>query len=397
MIPKIQITENGYIVPTTEEIFEGVWSEIQTIFGQSISRVQGNPQYQLATSWTATIKDCYDQQVALGNQFDPRYAEGIYQDALGEIYFMKRKLSTKSVAVVTFTGLTGANIPQGFIVQDINGNQWATTGAVMISPNGVVTATVQCTVGGAIVAEDNTITIIPVALAGLDSVTNEQPAIVGLDEESRSDFESRRQDSVAINSKLTDNAVRGAVSSLNDVVDVFVYSNNSDSPTTIGTTSYPMDAHSLVVSVVGGIDYDIALQTLIKGGTGCGFMGNTTVTVYDTDTYPQQPPAYEVKFLRPDLTEVFWKITLVDISKMSLADSNAMKQAVLTGMKTGTTRGRIGGTLRPITYVSRVASSASSVELESIEVSLDGTTWVNIIELGVDQFPISDEDSIEIV
>lgn len=49
----------------------------------------------------------------LANRYDPRYAKGIFQDAIGELYFMTRKLATRSQCPVVFWGLTGAgNFPK---------------------------------------------------------------------------------------------------------------------------------------------------------------------------------------------------------------------------------------------------------------------------------------------
>ena len=40
---------------------------------------------------------------------------------IGELYFMTRNLATNSVCPVVFEGLSGAIIPEGFIVQDVAG------------------------------------------------------------------------------------------------------------------------------------------------------------------------------------------------------------------------------------------------------------------------------------
>lgn len=396
MIPKIEITENGYKVPTTQQINEGVWSILAEAMGVNISRVQGTPQYQLATSFTAIIRDAYDKQVALANQFDPRYADGIYQDALGEIYFTERKRATSSTCMVTFTGLVGATIPANFSVQDTSGRIWNTTGVSIIQSAGSVTATVQCSEQGAISAAPNTLTIIVSAISGVDSVTNNASAITGYNEESRSNFEVRRQESVASNAKMTDNATRGAVASLENVLDVYVYSNPSDETITTGSTNYPLIRNSIVVSVVGGVDYDIAKQVLIKAGTGCSFNGNTEVTVFDTDTYPTEPPEYKVKFLRPTNTPIYWRVKLINTSRLSYNDEVLIKNTILSGMKEGSTRARIGQKLISSPYIAKI-SNAISLEIESIEISLDNTTWVNVLSIGIDQYPVSDAFHITVV
>ena len=397
MIPDIEITENGIVAPTTDEVLAGVWEILKTAFGSNLNTAMNTPQGQLATSLTAIIQNERNKWIQLMNQFDPQYSTGIWQDAIGELYFLDKKMATSSVVSLEFSGLVGVTIPQGFIVQSVSGTQWQTSGAVVIQSTGITTVEATCVQSGEIGAQANTITIIPISLSGLDRVTNPSPATVGFSEENRLNFEIRRQESVAINSKMTDAATRGAVASLNNVVDVFVISNPTDNTVNIGKTNYPLVRNSILVSVVGGTDYDIAWQTLVKAGTGCSFNGDTEVTVFDTDTYPQSPPRYNVKFLRPESTTIYWRVTLVDISKMSYEAEIAIKKSILDGMATGSTRARIGGVLRASAYVCAVSAAAPSIGLEIIEVSLDGSTWSNVINVGVDQFPVSTEMNISIV
>ncbi len=396
MIPKIQITDVGYVVPTTQQINDGAWQIIEASLGGNASRVQGSPQYQLATSITAIVRDSYDQFVQLANQFDPRYSQGIYQDALGEIYFLQRKTSTRSSVTLRFSGLSGAVIPTGFIVQDSFGNEWETTGNATIV-EGFAEIGAQCRISGSIQAEANTITTIVSALNGLDSVTNPDAAIPGYEEESRTNFEERRKESVSTNSKMTDAATRGAVASLDNVIDVYVKSNPTDETVTEGVTNYPLIRNSILVSVVGGVDYDIAWQILVKAGTGCSFNGDTEVTVYDTDTYPQSPPEYKVKFLRPDNVTIYWRVKLLDLSKLTVEADLNIKAAIINAMSIGSTRARIGGVLRAAAYICKISSVDSQIDLESVEVSTDNLNWKNVIEIGVDQFPVSSSSTISIV
>ena len=81
---------------------------------------------------------------------------------------------------------------------------------------------------------------------------------------------------------------------------------------------------------------------------------------------------------------------------MSLQDEKAMKTAILDALKTGKARARIGQKLRASAYVCPVGNSVD-LSLIDIEVSFDGTTWVNFLELGVDEYPVTTEFDIEIV
>lgn len=382
MIPKIEITDVGYSVPDTESINNGTWEMIDDSFGGNVSRVQGSPQYQLNTSWTAVIKDCYDKLVYLANQYDPRYAQGIFQDAIGELYFLTRKLATRSQCPVVFEGLSGAPIPEGFAVQDLSGRTWRTNGTYNIGSNGKVTITVTCDEAGAIEALPNSIVVIPTSINGLDRVYNEDSAVMGYDEESRVDFEVRRKESVAINSKMTDSATLGAVLAVRDVVDAYVISNPTDATVTVGSTNYPLIRNSICVSVVGGNDYDVAKAAFIKAGTGCSWNGNTNVTVIAED-YPSNPPQYPIKILRPDFLDIWVKVIVKDKDAISYTIEQEVINHILNSAASGENKVRIGKDFIPADYI----CSMPKIGLKGIVASTDNATWVNEIPIGIDQFP----------
>ena len=68
----------------------------------------------------------------------------------------------------------------------------------------------------------------------------------------------------------------------------------------------------------------------------------------------------------------------------------------MSALSSGRTRARIAQNLRAVQYVSAV-TSVTDLELVSIEVSLDGVTWVDRLEFGVDQFPVCSPADIEVV
>lgn len=396
MIPKPTVTDKGIIAPSSEEVLQGLWTMFITAFGSDIAQVLNTPQGQISTSLTASFRDRDDQMIQLMNQLDPQYATGIWQDAIAKLYFLTRQGATRSRAQVTFFGLAGSIIPQGFQLQDQAGNIWSLLTQATILPTGETSAIVECQTIGAISASPNTITIIVQALAGVDRVENPSAAITGRPEESRDDFEIRRADSVSNNAKNTDSSVRGSVANLPNVIDVWVKSNHTTAPVTMGVTNYPVPQHSILTSVMGGIDYDIAWQILVKAGSGCGFAGNTTVTVTDDDALSIITPEYDVLFLRPTSTTVKFRIAFFDITQLSFQNQQDIKNAILTALSSGRTRARIAQNLRAVQYVPAV-TSATDLELISIEVSLDGVTWVDRLEFGVDQFPVCSLDDIEVV
>lgn len=396
-IPSITITDQGIVAPSTQDVLNGMWALFLDAFGQDLNQSEDTPQGQLVVSLTAIIQDERDKMIQLMNQIDPQYSRGIWQDAIGELYFINRQENTFSTAPILLEGLSGQVIPAGFQIGDQSGYIWQTTGAFIIDTSGSITGTVQCLTAGAIEAAPNTITNIIVALNGLDRVSNPAAATAGLETETRENFEIRRQESVSANAKNTDAATRGSIANLPSVVDVWVKSNPTDETVNFGATNYPVIRNSILISVVGGTDYDIAWQALVKAGTGCSYNGNTEVTVYDNDTFPVDAPDYQIKFLRPETKTIKYRIKIADISAMSYQDQQSMKNAILDSLKTGKTRARIAQTIRAAQYIPVVAA-VTSLELVDLELSKDdGATWVNMIQLGVDEFPSTTAFDITVI
>ena len=394
-IPSIQFTAQGIDAPTREAVTAGLWALMRQSFGSNITEDARTPQGQLVTSLTAVITDRDSQFIELANNFDPRYSFGKFQEALGAIYFLSRSEVTRSVVTLEFTGLAGSAVPSGTQVQDDNGNIWETTetGEVAVA-TGTVTLLSRAQVPGPIQAATGTINNLLDAIPGIDRAENTVPAVPGSNEESRADFELRRADSVAANSRLTNSAVYGAVYDLSDVIDVRVIDNPTDNTITVGSTNYPMIRNSLLVSVVGGDDYEIAGKIMAKGGTGCSFVGNTEVVWLDTENYDDGfPPQYVVKFLRPDIIPLYFDIRVANYSSMTAAQLNSAKRSIADQFASGARRARIGGTVVASSFGCGLDLVLGVVE---IKVSTDGATWLSLIEFGIDQFPSTAENLITV-
>lgn len=393
MIPQIQITNAGYVAPTREEITAGLWELMRSALGGDITQDARTPQGQLVTSLTAALYDKDSQFIALANNFDPRYSSGKFQEALGAVYFLDRAKASSSVAVLEFTGLSGADIPVGTQAQDGNGNLWETTHDGVIGVDGKAAVEAKCLVTGPIAAAPLTINQLVSSITGVDQVTNRAPAIMGRAQESRSDYEDRRYDSVAANAKGTVQSVYGAVSRINDVIDCKAVSNFTDSATQVGATNYPMIRNSLLVSVVGGEDLEIAREILVKGGTGCSFVGNTTVNYLDAESWPDNPPSYDVKFLRPASVPLYFNIQVAVLSEVRQHQIDLAKESILQALNTGENRARIGGRVVATSYV---CSLGGNLDLVKIQVSRNGTNWLDYIDFGVDEIPASAPEMITV-
>lgn len=123
-VPNIQFTPQGLILPTEQEILNGVLADFNDAFGGNLNKNLETPQGQLASSIAAIIADKNNQIAWLVNNLDPDYSEGFMQDVIGKLYFIKRKGQINSTVQCTFYGLPGTTIPKGFIVKDENNNDW---------------------------------------------------------------------------------------------------------------------------------------------------------------------------------------------------------------------------------------------------------------------------------
>lgn len=394
-IPQLQVTPNGYLAPTRTEYQDGLWQMLRDAFGQDLNRDERTPQGQLVTSLTAILMDKDTAFIELANNFDPRYATGEFQEALGAIYFLKRDEATFSVCQLEFTGAEYTIVPAGFTVQDENGNRWETTEAGEIGANGKVLVWVKALDTGSIFAATGAINQLVDGLAGVDSVTNLTPAAAGRETESRTDFEIRRRESVAANARLTVDSVHGAIAGLEGVIDVAAVDNPSDAPITVGETAYPMIRNSILVSVVGGDDYEIAGEIVKKAGTGCSFVGNTDVLWRDVESYNDQfPPQYDVKFLRPDILPLWFSVRVADINAVAPEQILRIKQSILDQLAAGVNRARIGGRIIPMAFNAGIEKEVNAIE---IKASLDGVNWHSSIQFGIDQFPACSQVQVEVV
>lgn len=386
MIPRIQFTNNGMVPPTRQEMSAALWRMFADAFGADLNRDDRTPQGQLVTSLTAALMDNNDSMIELGNQFDPRFATGIWQEALGAIYFIRRQGETSSVVMLSFLGLPGVVIPEGFVVIDDAGNEWATNGQATIGAGGTGMVEAKCLTPGPIYAAPLTIVTFKQTIEGLDRVENPAAAAPGRAEESRVDFELRRAASVAKNSKNMNNSVYGAVADIAGVIDAFVIDNPTDNTITVGETNYPMIRNSLLVSVVGGSEQEIAKQILIKGGTGCSFVGNTDVVYLDTESGNAFPPEYTVTFLRPTHITTYFRVLVADITAVSFVAASAAKQSILNQFSSGENRARIAGTVIASAFMCSIDRTIRPIK---IEVSTDGSTWEDYIAFGADQSPVT--------
>jgi len=295
-VPSITIGPTGAVAPTEAAILAGRQADINAALGGNQASQLTTPQGQLAVSDAAIIADANSQLLANLNGIDPAVATGRMQDAIGYIYFLTRIAATPTQVTARCIGQVGVVIPANAQAVDQAGNIYLAAVGGTIGAGGYVDLVFNCSVTGPIacpgaVAPNGYLNQIYQAIPGWDSINNSTDGIVGRNVETRSQFESRRQLSVAANSAGWSASVLGAVLAVPGVVDAFVYENplsvtsgavvtGSISGTTLTVTGVTSGTVALGQMVSGtGVADGTVITTL---GSGVGGIGTYGVSISQT-------------------------------------------------------------------------------------------------------------------
>lgn len=388
----------GIVAPQVSEIREYVAAQFRAAFSSQGDQVALNtdptsPAGQLIDALTAEIAAKNDQIVLVSNQMNPKVASGRWQDALGKIYFMTRKIAESTVVVCQCRGLRGTVIPYGAQVATSDGYTLMSTTAtgLVIGDSGMVEGPFRVTETGPIEIRANTVTQIKTVVAGWESVNNSAAGSTGRNEESRSEFEARRYNSVAINGRGSVASIYAGIAELPGVLDCKVLENRgSTSQTQFGTS---LEGHSVAVCVYGGEDGAIAQALYERLGAGCGLVGNSTVS-YTAKEYASA--TYSYKIIRPSTVAFKVKVTLDGSVGFSVKD--AIKRAIIDDFNGANSSPKVG--LAQVVYASRfytaILPNVGSAGLLSVEIALGTGSYGSSLTVNATQEPTISSDDIQI-
>lgn len=398
-VPKIQFTPAGVVIPTEAEILAAQTADINAAFGGGLNPALNTPQGQLASSITAAIGDKNAEIAYIVNQLDPRFSSGRFQDAIAQIYFLKRKPAIATRVLCTMTGLSGLVVPAGTLAADTDGNIYKLADTVFFGGGNTTgqgyfdnleTGPIPCPAG--------TLNRIYTALPGLDAITNTGDGILGRDVESRQDFEFRRYNSVGIGSHGGVGAIRAAVFDVPGVTDCYVYENRTSTDETVGTTLVTVLKNSVYVCVSGGLNDDIANAIWRKISDGCNTNGSTSVTVLDKEGYTPPYPSYTIKFQRPTAVPVKFLVQVAASSALPTYLTDQIKAAIVArfnGADSYGERERIGGTIYSTRYSDAVSIGGARVLDLLVGVGAPAPS-LHVLSMGINEIPTITESNITV-
>lgn len=398
-IDEVKITDKGITSPSYNEILDGTLDDINQALGGAMNKDITTPQGQIAVSMAWSINKKNEQLTYFANQFNPDFAEGRFQDALAAIYFIERKPAQGTIVTARCTGLVNTLIPKNSSAIDDSGYIYYSLSDATINQDGFADVVFVNQTTGSIPCVAGALNGIYKAVIGWDSVNNLKSGVLGRDIESRNDFEIRRRESVAGNSNNQNGSILSSVLAVDNVIDAYVYSNDSDAAIEYGATNYPIKPHSLCVSVFGGSDIDIATAIWKKKNAGCGMDGNKTLKVQDKDNYAEPYPTYLITYLEPTPTLVKFRISIQKDENLPAEITSSIIEivkSVFTG-QLGNNRARIGGRVIAGRYFAPISNLSEFLNIESVLISKDGVTYSSYIDMGIDEMPTVSDESIEVI
>lgn len=337
-VPQPSFTDQGFVAPAESAILAGVTADIDAAFGGGMNPALNTPQGQLASSETAAIAAVNDVVLHALSQFDPQFATGRAQDALGRIYFLERNPAQPSTVQAQCLGALGVQInafQQSF--QDTAGNVWVCQASGTFTASGIQVLPFACLTGGPVALPTGSTARILNGTPGWDTVAIVQDAVPGTLVEGRAAFERRRALSVAINSLGWLPAIRGAVLAVPGVLDAFVTDNKLGAAALVGGVS--LVGNSLYVCVAGGAPYAVAKAIFSRRPPGTNDNGNTTVAIQDTQSgYVTPYPTYSVTFQTAQPQDTVVSVVL-QASPFVPNNAPALVQQAIVGAFAGTDGG----------------------------------------------------------
>jgi hypothetical protein len=272
----LETIDNNTIVENLVKSFNDIYSQN----GDPLNLEPNTPDRQLieVLAYMGTVVRELITEVY--NSCDPDKCVGAVQDNRYQINYLTRKqgsytLQDISVTVnktVTLQGLEGSYDDENvsaYTVSDDNGNIWYLINTITLLQGTTTRLAFRAKEKGEVIPVIGTITNPVTIIPGVVSVNNNVGATaIGTEEESDSDFRIRRASSVYKSSKNCADTIKTELLEIDDVINVNVHENNTNTQDTTGTPP-----HYIWVIVEGGDPEKIA-EIIYANLAGSGTKGS---------------------------------------------------------------------------------------------------------------------------
>jgi uncharacterized phage protein gp47/JayE len=301
-MPGPDITRDGIQIQTYQEIYDELVQGFRDIYGSDIDLDPESPDGQRVGIYASLLYDLQTYIKETARNFDPDFARGTWQESLLKLAGITRRPPLRSQVDVEVTIDRPLTLPEGYTVQDDIGQRWQLQDEVSFASTDTYTVTLFSEQFGEIEAAANTVTEPETIILGVTDVTNPNSATPGRSEETEPETRRRRNRSVQNPAYSTAGSLFARLADIEDVTDIRVLENPSDSVDSRG-----VPAHGLWCILLGGSVSDIT-EVIVKNKTGGTALKGSVVGNYEeTRTYPDGTDFIllrEARFDRPTQTAV---------------------------------------------------------------------------------------------
>lgn len=398
-VPSPTFSTEGITVPDLSDVLAGTQTDISTALGDDASTSLSTPQGQIAMSRAAVVGSKDSALLAFANNINPDYSSGRFQDGIGQIYFISRKAATGTTVTAVCTGAVGTVIPAGSYAQDTSGYIYASSSSATLDSAGQATVTFVNLTTGPIECAAGALSTVYQSVSGWSGISNAASGVTGSDEESRNAFEARRRAMVANGGNGSVLSLYSTLIGVDGVTDVYVRSNNTTTALSVGSTSVTIPTGTCYIAVYGGSDSDIGAAIHSKLQPCCATMGSESYTYTDTENYNSNYPEYTYNWTVPNAVDIYLKVEIENNDYLSSSINSDIQSAIVSAFNgdDGNSKARIGDTI----YASRYYGPTQDVDTKnlnivSITISRDGSTFGASVELGIDEIPVISSSNITV-
>ena len=364
------INTSGVIVPDTENLQSEVEQEYKDTFGEDLDVTPETPQGRLIELDTRMRSEVLQCAASVANVINPNLSYGMFLDAIAALTGCYRKQATRSEVTATLGGTPGTTIPANSLATTEDYSKiFVLSQSVVLDENGTATAKFYSQEYGDVQLAAGELNTIKTGVLGWETIINNSSATVGRNRETDSELKERRIDTLFSGRSFIGD-IKSYLLELEGVKSVDLYNNYKLNPVTVkGVT---IDPKSVFVCVYGGSDQEIGMALYKSTAPGCGFTGNTNVTVTD----PWCNHNYEVSFYRPTEIEIDVKV-YVKVATGSGDVTGAIKQAILDyqdGKVENIDGLQIGVEVSPFEIASAINIEVPGVFVQQVQIAKHGMT-----------------------
>lgn len=394
-----ELNQNGLTLDNYTTLLKNIQNAMNEIYatdGESINFNSETPDGQFTNILAQIGTDARQLAMDVYNSFNPDNCNGIVQDQRYALNYITRRGGTYTIQnidivtnqTVTLQGLDGSfNDENGasYTVSDDAGNLWylidtstITAGTTSLPFRSQNVGLVQPTIG--------TIITQVTKVLGVVSVNNSvAPTTYGEEQETDAEFRIRRERSTAIRGQNNYDAMIGQILELDGVTDAKIFVNNTNITNTdvTGDLNNGVPAFNVWVIVEGGSQDDI-VNVIYQNSSGLATFGyeNQLVTPaiepIEVNTITVSGQTYLVKFNRVNPIPLYIQFDLKIAETGITVNEDLIKEYIVENLLFKLNQNA------ETSYVTEIASQAllqfnASIYALNVEISLDGTTWVDFL------------------